>query len=334
MGLNINFPSLISKTITQALHGFSVNDVLTITGGSYTKAKADSEVNSAVCGMVYKVIGVNNFVMAESGYVTGLSALSADTIYYLSQGTAGLLTAVKPATGIIKTILVTDTTTSGYFMMGGNVTTEVSVTYNMPTGVITPYGGSSAPSTWLMCDGTSYLRADYVALFAVIGTTYGFADGTHFNVPDLRTNVPVGYKNGDATFGTLGATGGAKTTSLATTDIPAHTHGVSITSAADAAHTHAVSITSGNESATHTHNYGAISGTGAGSIIQTGATFQQTTMATGNESATHTHAVSGTSAAGSSHTHAVSGTSTASTAASTAPSVLQPYVVANYIIKT
>ncbi len=37
-----------------------------------------------------------------------------------------------------------------------------------------------------MCDGTSYLRASYAALFSAIGTAYGAADGSHFNVPDLR----------------------------------------------------------------------------------------------------------------------------------------------------
>lgn len=35
----------------------------------------------------------------------------------------------------------------------------------------------------LICDGSSYLRADYPALFAVIGTAHGAADSTHFNVP-------------------------------------------------------------------------------------------------------------------------------------------------------
>lgn len=63
----------------------------------------------------------------------------------------------------------------------------------MPVGVVLPYGGSSAPTDWLLCDGASYLRADYPDLFDKIGTTFGSADGTHFNVPDMRGRVPVGY---------------------------------------------------------------------------------------------------------------------------------------------
>ena len=45
---------------------------------------------------------------------------------------------------------------------------------------------STCPQGTIAADGTSYLRTDYPALFAAIGTTYGSADGTHFTVPDRR----------------------------------------------------------------------------------------------------------------------------------------------------
>ena len=66
----------------------------------------------------------------------------------------------------------------------------------MPSGTITMFGGASAPSGWLLCDGTSVLQATYADLFAVIGTTYGSADGTHFNVPDMRGRAPIGVGTG------------------------------------------------------------------------------------------------------------------------------------------
>jgi microcystin-dependent protein len=56
----------------------------------------------------------------------------------------------------------------------------------VPSGSIVAYGSNTAPTGWLACDGSSVLRADYPALFAAIGTGYGAADGTHFNVPDFR----------------------------------------------------------------------------------------------------------------------------------------------------
>lgn len=55
-----------------------------------------------------------------------------------------------------------------------------------PIGSILPYGGTTAPSGWMICNGASLLRTDYAELFAVIGTAFGSADSTHFNIPDLR----------------------------------------------------------------------------------------------------------------------------------------------------
>jgi len=44
----------------------------------------------------------------------------------------------------------------------------------------------TVPTGWLEENGASLLRANYPALFAVIGTMYGAADETHFNLPDMR----------------------------------------------------------------------------------------------------------------------------------------------------
>lgn len=95
-----------------------------------------------------------------------------------------------------------------------------------PSGAVVDYAAAAAPSGWLLCDGTSYLRADYADLFAVIGTTYGSADGTHFNVPDCKGKVTVGFNSGETEFDALAETGGAKTVTLtsAQSGVPAHTH--------------------------------------------------------------------------------------------------------------
>lgn len=65
-----------------------------------------------------------------------------------------------------------------------------------PPGGIIAYGGTVAPTGWLMCDGASYLRDDYPRLFAAIGTAHGSADSTHFNVPDLRGRFIRGVDGG------------------------------------------------------------------------------------------------------------------------------------------
>jgi len=61
------------------------------------------------------------------------------------------------------------------------------------TGMISMYVGASAPTGFLLCDGTAVSRVTYASLFAVASTTYGAGDGsTTFNVPDLRSSFPVG----------------------------------------------------------------------------------------------------------------------------------------------
>lgn len=85
--------------------------------------------------------------------------------------------------------------------------------YSTPSGTISAFGGSSAPTGWLLCDGTAGLDSvtdtTLADLYAVIGTTYGGTGADDFDLPDLRGNVPVGKDSG--TFNTLGGTGGEET---------------------------------------------------------------------------------------------------------------------------
>lgn len=83
----------------------------------------------------------------------------------------------------------------------------------VPTGVVQAYAGSSAPSGWLICDGSAVSRTTYANLFALIQSTYGSGDGTTtFNLPNLQASFIRGA--GTQTVGgisytaTLGATQG------------------------------------------------------------------------------------------------------------------------------
>lgn len=84
----------------------------------------------------------------------------------------------------------------------GNQLLSGSTSASIPTGTILPYAGSTAPSGYLLCDGSAVSRTTYAALFAVIGTTYGEGDGNStFNLPkilereliDSKISVTVGY---------------------------------------------------------------------------------------------------------------------------------------------
>lgn len=97
------------------------------------------------------------------------------------------------------------------YSRGGNVS---------PIGMMVEFAGATAPMGWLLCDGTAVSRTTYAALFATIGETYGPGNGTStFNLPDRRGRVGVG-KSADTEFVTLGKTGGTKTHTLTTPELP------------------------------------------------------------------------------------------------------------------
>ena len=79
-------------------------------------------------------------------------------------------------------------------------------------GIIQMFAGSTAPSGWLVCDGSAVSRTTYATLFAAIGTTWGTGNGsTTFNLPDLRGRAPIGAGTGSGlTARTLGSTGGSE----------------------------------------------------------------------------------------------------------------------------
>jgi microcystin-dependent protein len=97
-------------------------------------------------------------------------------------------------------------------------------------GEITMWPGATAPEGWMLCDGAAVSRTSYHELFAVIGTTYGAGDGsTTFNLPNLKGRVPVGRDAAQTEFDALGESGGAKTHTLTTAEIPSHSHGLTQT---------------------------------------------------------------------------------------------------------
>lgn len=136
----------VKKEITQASHGFAVGDVLKLSGSTYAKAQADSAANSEVVGIVSAVDGSDDFTLTTNGYISGLSSLTAGTVYFLDPDTAGALTSTEPSGEgeISKPLLVATSTTAGYLanFRGVQVTDSTSyytsfINSDLTAGVLT-----------------------------------------------------------------------------------------------------------------------------------------------------------------------------------------------------
>jgi microcystin-dependent protein len=118
--------------------------------------------------------------------------------------------------------------------LGAAITALAPAAGTNPIGTVAFYGGTAAPTGWLLCYGQAVSRATYSDLFTAISTTYGAGDGsTTFNLPDIRGRVIAGQddmggvsadrltnQTGGLNGDTLGATGGAETHALTAAQIP------------------------------------------------------------------------------------------------------------------
>jgi len=162
----------------------------------------------------------------SGGTVTTLSVVSANGLAWsvANATTTPAITLTTSITGLLKgngTAISAASAWTDYLTPSGS---WASLTGIFPVGMITPYAWTSAPTGWLICDGSAVSRTvTYSALFAITSTLYWVGDwSTTFNLPDLRGRVPVGKNTW--TFTTLGSTWWAETHTLTTPEIPAHTH--------------------------------------------------------------------------------------------------------------
>lgn len=244
--------------------------------------------------------------------------------------------------GGYKHINVAAATANDEYATYGQLTASVGA--SMPAGCIQMYGGSAAPTGFLLCDGGAVSRASYAALFAVVGTTYGAGDGsTTFNVPDLRQKFPLG-KAASGTGNTLGGTGGAIDH---THSVPAHYHGKGTLAVGNDTHSHPYSGTTTTTGSAHKHTVPNQSGNAnvgdAGElyVLRGGNTTQGGSTGSsllGTDEGSHTHTYSGTTSSNT-HNHPLSG-SVGNTGGDNGDSAMTsgannpPFLVVNYIIKT
>lgn len=134
-------------------------------------------------------------------------------------------------------------------------------TSGLLVGSFVEMGAEGAPPFTLPCDGSAVSRTTYAKLFSIIGTRYGYGDGsTTFNLPDARGRFLRVRDNGagrdpDAGSRTASNTGGATGDSVGSVQndqVSLHSHNIN--------HDHPA----GNTASGGSHAHSSASATAAG----------------------------------------------------------------------
>jgi len=160
----------------------------------------------------------------------GGALLSTDDIYMQRGGTSYRVpysTIVSSHTHVVENL----TDNGNYVRMStaertklAGVADNATANTDTPTGTITMYAGTSAPTGWLICDGGLYSTTTYATLFGVVSYTFGGA-GSTFATPDLRGRAPIGVGTGGGlTTRALADSGGEEDHQLTEAELASHKH--------------------------------------------------------------------------------------------------------------
>lgn len=312
-----------------------------ITDGAVTEAKlaTDSVTAAKIAAGAVGASELATNAVEEAKINTGAvtAAKIATNAVEESKINAGAVTAAKIGSSAVETSKINNGAVTAAKLASD------SIQLLAPSGSITQYGGSSAPTGWMLCDGSQVAIASFTALYNVLtssGTVFPFgantngsgaAGSTHFRLPNFKGRVPVGLDSTQTEFDAMGEIGGAKTHPLTVAQLPAHTHTVTQIDAGGHTHTvnpagdHTHDVPSRSSSSTANHSHGGVrlaespsTGTTNGTIATVSAGSHGHTM---SDPGNHSHSVS------------VSGGGNGSSSGD-AHNNLQPYITINYIIKT
>ncbi len=173
--------------VNQIGHTLVAGNVLRHNGTIYVTAQADSATNAEVVGIISSVVDANNFVLTTNGKVTGLSGLTAGTVYFLSTLSAGTLTTddASVSTQISKPLLVADSTTSGFFanMRGITILAGTNVIQGTTGGMVdmvaeaTATLSGSSTNISVAIPGTSTTPVNIIGVQLRVDTAITSGDG-------------------------------------------------------------------------------------------------------------------------------------------------------------
>jgi microcystin-dependent protein len=92
--------------------------------------------------------------------------------------------------------------------------------YSDTLGEIRLFAGAKPPRNWLVCNGQTMSINTNMALYSLLGTTYGGNGTTTFMLPDFSGRLPIHPGKNYP----LGKTGGSNTNVLQWSQLPGHCH--------------------------------------------------------------------------------------------------------------
>jgi microcystin-dependent protein len=274
----------------------------------FTADEAD-EANLIASVMTTKgdVIGTDGSSINRLGVGTNTHVLQADSTATNGFKWGQIVEAGIADSAVTNAKLGPDAVTSAKILNNtivlGDLATALQA-FLVPVGTISAYAGATAPTGWLLCNGTS--TSGYTALAALVGAT----------TPDFQGYTLVG-KSASAPFnGALLSKFGSTTSTAAHTHEVYHDHGNQDTGGDSAEHTHDILLAS-----TPSGNLTTVAPSEGTGLIAQGSNTSAVTSS--GRSAGHTHPVNILP------NQVTSGDSSVTTAHGN----VQPSALVNYIIK-
>lgn len=187
--------------------------LLPVAGGTMTGALALDDASGAASPALsfdtdsdtglYRV-SANTMGFATAGVArvsisnAGLDMLNALPIRFQDSSGSPFVSLQSPSTlsANVALTLPPSILNGGFLKTDGSGNLTFSIIEGVPTGSVFCMAVVSIPTGYLECNGQSVSRTTYSALFAIIGTNYGSASSSTFNVPDLRGEFVRGVDRG------------------------------------------------------------------------------------------------------------------------------------------